>query len=420
VPEETSLVVSSSSAPVDEPAFDPFAPGYFANPYPHYEVLRDRQPAYFEERIDAYIVSRYDDVHRLARDRSMLVAPDRATPTPRIMAEIARNAAVDVGSDKFLVFRDGEDHARLRRLLSQAFTPNVVVAWRQRTEAIVDELLTAAGEHDPFDAITHFARPLPAQIISEMLGVPDDERAQMLDWSSALFRTIESFNSPQQDQAIVTATRAMVAYLKELLAEKRARPGDDILTALLAAGQSDDRLSTDEIVAQVVMLYIGGHETTETLIGSGLVHLFDNPDERARLVGDPSLDTGAIEEMLRYDAPIQFTRRIAANAIELHETPIPPGADVLLCLGSANRDPRKWGDDADRVNLSRPDARDHMAFGGGTHYCLGAALARLEGQIALPGLLRRFPRLAPAYDEPEWSTRMVLRGVEHLPVHLGA
>jgi cytochrome P450 len=166
------------------------------------------------------------------------------------------------------------------------------------------------------------------------------------------------------------------------------------------------------------MLYMGGHETTESLIGNGLVHLFANPDERARIVGDPNLDAGAIDELLRYDAPIQFTRRFAVNAFELHGTQIPPGADVLLGLGAANRDPRKWGDDADRLNLSRPDARDHMSFSGGTHHCLGASLARLEGQIALPGLLRRFPHLAPAYDEPAWASRMVARGVDHLPVHL--
>jgi cytochrome P450 len=414
--------MNSPSPPVDalgsEPAFNPFAPGYFANPYRQYEVLRDSQPAYLEDRSNAYLVTRYADVHRLARDRSMLVEANQATPTPRIMGEIARNAKVDLGPDKWLVFRDGDDHARLRRLLTQAFTPNVVAEWRERTEGIVDELLTAAAEHDPFDAITQFARPLPAQIISEMLGVPDSDIPQLLDWSHALFRTVEALNTPEEDEAILTATRAMVAYFEGLLTEKRARAGDDILTALMAAGDSDDRLSTDEILAQVVMLYMGGHETTESLIGNGLVHLFANPDERARIVGDPNLDAGAIDELLRYDAPIQFTRRFAVNAFELHGTQIPPGADVLLGLGAANRDPRKWGDDADRLNLSRPDARDHMSFSGGTHHCLGASLARLEGQIALPGLLRRFPHLAPAYDEPAWASRMVARGVDHLPVHL--
>jgi cytochrome P450 len=415
---EAAEVMQSSAVPPEEPVFDPFAPGYFADPYPHYEVLRDRHPVYFEERVATYLVTRYADVHRLARDRSMMVAADRATPTPRIMAEIARNAAVDIGTDRFLVFRDGDDHARLRRLLSQAFTPAVVAAWRARTEAIVDGLLTAAEGHDPFDAITDFARPLPAQIISEMLGVPKGDMPQLLDWSHDLFRTIESFNTPQEDQAIVTATRAMAAYLTELLADKRARPGDDVLTALLAASDSDGRLSTDEIIAQVVMLYVAGHETTGSLIANGLVHLFAHPAERARLVDDPGLDAGAIQEMLRYDAPIQFTRRIPVDAFELHGTSIPAGADVLLCLGSANRDPRKWGDDADSLDLRRPNAGDHMSFGGGSHYCLGASLARLEAQIALPGVLRRFPELAPAYDEPTWSTRMVLRGVETLPVHL--
>ncbi len=213
------------------------------------------------------------------------------SPTPRIMAEIARNATVEAGSDKWMVFRDGEDHARLRRLLSQVFTPNAIAAWRHRTEAIVDQLLASAAEDDEaFDVITQFARPLPAQIISEMLGVPDDDipqaaRVGRTRWSGRSRR----FNTPEQEQAVLEAIRAMAAYLEWLLAEKRAHPGDDILTALLAAGDSEGHLSDDEIVAQVVMLYFAGHETTENLIGNGLVHLFAHPEQLGRLRADPTL-----------------------------------------------------------------------------------------------------------------------------------
>lgn len=412
------MPIEASGAAVGvESTFDPFAPGYFDDPYPHYSALRDRQPAYFEARSDAYILTRYDDVHRLARDRTMLVELGRAIPTPRIMAEMARNAAVNAGPDKWMVFRDGEDHARLRRLLSQVFTPTAVAAWRTRTEAIVEQLLASADEREVFDVVTEFARPLPAQIISEMLGVPDDDIPQLLDLSHALVRTIEAFNTPEQEQTVLEATRAMVAYLEWLIAEKRAHSCDDILTALLAAGDSEGHLTDDEIIAQVVMLYFAGHETTENLIGNGLTHLFAHPEQLRRLRADPTIDAPAIEELLRYDAPIQFTRRIALNSFELHGTQIPAGADILLGLGAANRDPRRWGDDVDVLDLGRPDAGEHMSFSSGAHHCLGASLGRLEAQTALPGLIRRFPRLAPAYDKPAWATRIVVRGVDHLLVH---
>jgi cytochrome P450 len=403
---------------VPELAFDPLAPGYFDDPYPQYEALRAHHPVYFEPQANAYIVTRYHDVHRLVRDRSMLVEIHRATPTPRIMAEVARNAAVDAGPDKWMVFRDGDDHTRLRRLVAQVFTPKAIATWRERTEVILDHLLREAEDHEPFDVITRLARPLPAQIISEMLGVPPVDMPQMLAWSHALIRTIEAVNTPEEEVAVIEANRAMVAYLEALIDEKRDRPGDDILTALMAAGDADDRLAPDEIVAQIVVLYFAGHETTENLIGNGLVHLFANPGELERLRADRTLAGPGIEELLRFDAPVQFTRRIAVSPFELHGVAIPAGADVLLGLGSANRDRWKWGDDADVLDLARPNAADHMSFSGGAHYCLGASLARLEGRIALPTLLRRFPRLAPAYAEPAWAPRMVVRGVNNLPVHL--
>jgi cytochrome P450 len=402
----------------DAVSFDPFAPGYFDDPYPQYAALRSFEPVYFEPRGTAYILTRYADVSRLVRDRSMVVEISQATATPRIMAEMARNAAVGAGADKWMVFRDGEDHARLRRLVSQVFTPKAVASWHERTVAVVEQLLATATEHDPFDVITQFARPLPALIISEMLGIPAGDMPMLLDWSHSLIRTIESLNTPEQEQAVLSATNAMVEYLRGLLVEKRARPADDILTALLAAEDSGDHLSLDEVVAQVVMLYFAGHETTENLIGNGLTHLFAHPEELARLRADPSLDGQAIEELLRFDAPVQFTRRIAVEPLELHGTVLPVGADLLLGLGAANRDPDKWGPDGDVLDLTRPNANEHMTFSGGAHHCLGASLARLEGRIALPGLIRRFPHMTPAYDRPAWAHRMVLRGVEQLPVHL--
>jgi cytochrome P450 len=210
----------------------------------------------------------------------------------------------------------------------------------------------------------------------------------------------------------------MAEYITGIVAEKRTRPGEDILTALLQAEESGDRLDHDELVAQVILLYVAGHETTLNLVGSGLTNLFAQPDQLDRLRTDPGLDANAIEELLRYDSPVQFSRRISTAAFEIGSVGIPSGAVVLLALGAANRDPDKWGPSADVVDLGRPGANEHTSFGGGAHYCIGASLARLEAQVALPRLVRRFPRMTPDYDEPAWGQRMVLRGVEQLPVHL--
>lgn len=405
-------------APADDLDFDPFAPGFFDDPYPHYGVLQRTAPVYFEPRASTYILTRYADVHRLARDRSMVVEISRATPTARIEAELARNASVEAGADKWMVFRDGDAHARLRRLVTQVFTPKAVARWQERTVAVMDQLLSAGEAHDPFDVISEFARPLPALIISEMLGVPAADMPLLVDWSHALVRNIETANTPEEEHALVESTRAMTEYLRGMLDEKRARPGDDILTALMNAEDAGDQLSGDEVVAQLILLYFAGHETAQNLIGNGLTHLFEHPGQLAALRDDPSLEAAAVEELLRYDAPLQFTRRIAVQPFELHGTAVPAGADVLLGLGAANRDPDKWGASAGVLDLARPDASEHMAFSGGAHHCLGASLARLEGRIALPGLLRRFPKMAPAYDRPAWAPRLVLRAVERLPVHL--
>lgn len=413
-----SHVPFPTETPGADAVFDPLDPGFFDDPYRHYAVLRAQQPVYLEPRVDAYLVTRYEDVHRLARDRSMLVEVAKALPTPRIMARATRNATLATGPPKWMVFRDGEDHTRLRRILSPLFTPRAVAVWRERIEVVVDRLLSAVQVDRPFDVVSQFAKPLPAQIISEMVGVPEADIPQLLEWSHTLVRTIESLNTPEQEEAVVTAVRRMSAYLEPFVTDTAARAAGSIVAALVDAGQTDDRVSVDEMVAQLMMLYVAGHETTENLIGNGLVHLFERPDELARLRADPSLDANAIEELLRFDAPIQLIRRIAASPFELHGVAVPAGADMLLCLGAGNRDPGKWGDDADVLDLSRPDAAEHLSFGGGAHHCLGAWLARLEAAIALPRLLRRFPALAPAYERPAWARRMVLRGVEELPVNV--
>jgi cytochrome P450 len=416
-----AVTAPRATAPPSGPiVYNPFEPGYFADPYVQLSLLREHEPVLLDAASGAYMLTRYADIHQITRDRSLVVEIAFATPTPAIEAELARNASSGGKLDKMMLRRDGDDHTRLRRLVSKVFTPRAITAWRARAESVVDGLLAEAAQRDTVDVIADYALLLPAQIISEMLGMPHADIPQLRQWSHAMTKTLDPLNTPEEEAAAVDATRAMLGYVEQVIADKRAHPADDILTALIEAEETGDRLSTDELLAQVILLYIAGHETTLNLIGNGLTHLFEFPDQLDRLRTDPSLDANAIEELLRFDSPVQFARRIAVEPLEIEGVTIPAGSVISLVLAAANRDPRKWGPTADTVDLTRAGANEHVSFGGGAHYCLGAALARLEGQIALPQLLRRFPHISPAYDEPAWGQRMVLRGVDRLPVTLRA
>ena len=261
-----------------------------------------------------------------------------------------------------------------------------------------------------------YALVVPAQIISEMLGMPTDDMQQLQRWSYALSRGLDPLTTPEEQAEADEAGKAMTAYVNEVIADKREHGGDDILTALLDAQEAGQVLDDEEVLAQVLLLYIAGHETTRNLIGNGLTHLFRFPEQLDRLRTDRSLDANAIEEVLRFESPAQLTRRVNHAPVDVDGTDIPAGSHITLSLASANRDPRKWGPAADVLDVARPGANEHVSFGGGPHFCLGNSLARLEARVALPSLLRRFPRLAPSYDAPAWSRRLVLRGVETLPV----
>ena len=422
VPSAAADVVPVSSAPTsrdtDRPvAFDPFAPGYFADPYVQYAALRRQGPVHFAEASRTYMITRYADVHRLTRDRSLKVGLSYAASTPSIDAERARLGTNDKAGQSMLR-KDDDDHARLRRLVSKVFTPKAIGDWRVRAETIVEDLLLDATARDGIDVMDDYALLLPAQIISEMLGMPHDDIPSLRRWSHAITKSLDPLLTPEEGESVVSASREMIAYLEAIILDKRAHPADDILTALIEANEDGDTLSDHELLSQVLLLYIAGHETTLNLVGNGLTHLFEFPDQLDLLRTDPSLDANAIEEMLRFDSPVQFTRRIVADDLTVGDDVIPAGSVVLLGLGAANRDPDKWGPTADRVDLAREGANTHVSFGGGPHHCLGAALARLEAQIALPRLVRRFPRMSAAYEQPAWGARMVLRGVEHLPVTL--
>jgi len=413
-----AVVVPRRTVPGEAVTFNPFAPGYFSNPYAQYADLRDSSPLYLDRLSNAYLVTRYADVHRLSRDRSLTVGTAKAASTPVIEAEIARNDSGGGVSHRMMLRRDGDDHSRLRTLLARAFTPKAISAWRDRTEVVVGAVLSNLSELESIDVIADFAAVLPAMIISEMLGIPEDDTDQLSSWSQAMTKTLDPLNTPREEAESVEATKKMAEYIATVVAAKEVSGSGDILTALIEAEVAGDRLTREELVAQVMLLYMAGFENALNLVGNGLVHLFEFPDQMDRMRTDPSLDANAIEELIRFDSPVQFTRRVCAEPLEIGDVTAPPGSLLFLGLGAANRDPEQWGAGAELLDLARPRANEHASFGGGPHHCLGSSLARLEAKVALPQLVRRFPRMEPAYGAPAWGARMIVRGVERLPVRL--
>jgi cytochrome P450 len=305
---------------------------------------------------------------------------------------------------------DPPDHTRLRRLVGKAFTPRRIEQLRPRVEEISDELLDTLAGRTEFDLIDSFAFPLPTTVICELLGIPPADRESFRVWSNTLVSTSGA-------QETREASTAMAAYLVTLMADKRTNPADDMLTALLHARDNEDKLTENELISMVFLLLVAGHETTVNLIGNGMLALLGNPDQLAALRADFSLLPRAVEEFLRYEGPVNLTTlRYTTGPVRIGNVTVPAGEFVLVALSSANRDPEQF-DDADRLDVTRSPG-GHLAFGHGIHFCLGAPLARLEGEVAFEQLLRRFPDLRLAVDPGQlrWRASTLMRGVEALPV----
>lgn len=401
--------------------FNPFEPGFFDAPYEAYRRVRSAEPVH-RTPFDMWMLFAYEDCFRLLRDPGMSVDPlvaDAIDPgrTNRFTEFRANHPELpEPTPNRGILNIDPPDHTRIRKLMSKVFTPKRVEGLRPEVQGLVDGMLDAVEADGHMDVIADLAFPLPFVVISEMLGMPDADRDLLRDWSHTVVKMLDPILSDQEMLDALAADEHMVAHCREAIEWKRANPGDDLLTALIHAEDDGQSLTSEELLDQVVLLFIAGHETTVNLIGNATLALLRNPDQLELLRGDPSLDANAVDELLRYDSPVQFSRRIVLQPYEVGGTVIEPGTFLMTCLGSANHDPAVFGDDADELDLRRANPGRHLSFGSGVHHCLGASLARLEAQVALGTLVRRFDRLALVDETANWNGRIVLRGLDSLPV----
>ncbi len=401
-----------------EVLYDPFDPEFRADPYPYYDRLRLEAPAYRSPN-GQVVLTRYADVFEVLRSSAVsrdLEANAILDDTDPIAV---RRRSRRRGGAKSILNLDPPDHTRLRRLVSKAFTPRAIEQLRPRIVEMVDEVLDRAAERGSIELIDELAFPVPFLVISELLDMPTDRAEDLREWSSALTTGLEPAASLDDLTASEHAIQQLVPYLIEVIEQRRAQPGDDLLSALLAVEDDGDTLSYEELISFVVLLYVAGHETTVNLIGNGVLALLRHPDQLDKWRSDPSLDAIAVDELLRFDGPVQHTVRVAMSPISFEGIDgdiitVEPGHVMLTVLGAANHDPAMF-DDPHRLILDRPNAGKHTSFSAGVHYCLGASLAKLEASVAIARLIRRFDHIELA-GEPHWRDRITIRGVDRLPL----
>ena len=384
--------------------YNPFDPETRRDPYPSYAHLRAEHPIYRIEGLGAYTISRYDDV-LFALNHPELLSSTGITAT-RIHDEDEPT--------KMLIFSDPPDHTRLRNLVNRGFTPKMVADLEPRIRQVTSELIdriVAAGETD---LIADLAMPLPVTIIAEILGVDPEHKDDFKRWSDWIVLDFGGQVAEEDKERQQQDMDAFRDYFEEIVALRRAAPKDDLISALVRAEEEQGALTSDELLAFIVLLLVAGNETTTNLIGNAMIALLDHPDQLAKLRAEPSLVPNAVEEALRYDAPVQFLLRRATRDVELAGATIAEGSFVSVIFASANRDERRYPD-AERFDVTR-DAQGHLAFGHGIHFCLGAPLARLEGRIALEALLSRLPDLARNGRDIELVDAFFLRGPKRLPL----
>ena len=373
------------------------------DPYPIYERLREQAPVHYEESIGIWFLTRYDDAARLLKEARFSADRTQAEQYQSLTRDVPRS----------LLGLDPPDHTRLRVLVQKAFTPRVVEQLKPRIQELVDGLLDEAERRGELELVEELAYPLPVTVIAEMMGVPVEDRERFQQWSRVLAASLDPIQPAERIAQTEPARIALTEFFRNLVEQRRQEPRDDLLSALVRAEEEGDKLTEQELLVMCNLLLIAGHETTVNLIGNGTLALLRHPEQLERWRRGDVADESAVEELLRYDGPVQLTGRVPVEEVEFGGRQVEPAQPVIALLGAANRDPEVFDDPAG-LDLGR-QPNQHFAFGRGIHFCLGAPLARLEGQIALGSLVRRFANLRLA-GEPAWRDQVVLRGLERLPV----
>ena len=397
-----------------DPLFNPLSPDYIKNPYPHYVRLREHDPMHLNAH-GAFVASRHADVTTVLRDKRF--GKDYVERTIRRYGPKIMDEPIFRGMSHWMLQQDPPDHTRLRGLVVKAFTARRVEDMRPRIQQVVDQTLDQIIPQGKMDLIEDYAFRLPVTIICDMLGIPEEHREMFYRGSRDGGRILDPVPlSPEEIQQANASSALSRMYFENLFELRRKDPKDDLITQLVQAEEAGDKLTNEELTANIILLFGAGHETTVNLIGNGLLALHRNPDQLALLKARPELIGNAIEEFLRYDSSVQMTGRVALEDIEdLGGKRIPKGESVLCLLGSANHDPAVYPDHPERLDIRRPNVKP-LSFGGGIHFCLGAQLARIEAEIAISTLLRRLPELRlDDAENPEWRPTFVLRGLKRLP-----
>jgi cytochrome P450 len=392
-------------------------PEVLADPYPLYRRLRTERPVHWDPYLHSWVVTRYDDVvrvlHRFSANR---------TPTPEQLTTKGLSALNPIARMmvRQMLFMDAPDHTRLRGLAAVAFTPARVERLRAHIEEIADRLLDAVIASGRMDVIADFAAPLPAIVTAEMFGVPTGDHVRLKSWSADFAEMLGNFqHNPGRIERVLASVDALSDYFRNAMREQGEHPKDGLIAAMMAAESNGERLDEEEIVANLVVTMVGGQETTTNLIGNGVLTLLRHPEHMQRMRDDDALIPSAVEELLRFESPSQHTARLAPDDVELGGQAMKKGQAVIAVMAAGNRDPDRFPD-PDLLDLERKDNR-HLAFGWAAHFCFGAPLARLEGQIAFRAILRRLDNLAldPAH-RLVWRHNLGLRGLEALPVTFGS
>jgi cytochrome P450 len=388
----------------------------FYNPHPVYHMLRYAEPVYWSELLNAWLLTRYEDVAAAFRDPRLSNQARRAVGASRMPEGMRRRMApIDKHLALWVLNLDGAEHRRLRNLLNKAFTPATMERMRPHVHDITNELIDAVEGRGEMDFVSEFAYQLPVRVITDMYGVAAQDRPLMSGWSKHISAFFEYGPAkPDVVDNMVRSIGEMTGYLREVVAENRKSPRDNILGELIRAEEQGDVLTEEQLLATSLMILYAGHDSTVNLIGTGMLLLLTHPDQAARLKADPALVKTGVHEFLRYESPVMRHDRVATEDFELHGHQIRAGQRVVLVIGAANRDPARF-DSPDRLDVGRADANKHLTFGYGPHWCLGGGLACMQAEIALMTVISRLPRISLA-GAPEWREHFNFRGLRTLPV----